>query len=304
VAEPTVSLVTPSFNQVRFIERTLRSVLCQDYPGVEYIVMDAVSTDGTGDVLRKYEDVIDVLVVAPDAGQSDALDRGFRMARGDILGYLNADDCLASASTISQVVTRFRENPWADVVYGQRYYVNEDGELQLVWPYRPFDRERVYRSDYIPQEATFWRREIYQRAGGYVHTGYDFAMDYELWLRFLRAGAHFLSVPDYWGLFRWYPSQKSQALWYERGVPECDRLHEEYLGRAVPEHEMRELFMEHMYGAHPVHHPESYQRFDRCWRWLLRLHHQTLEGVRLDAWADGVPVNPARRKSPRASRAA
>src|SRR5439155_16486151 len=138
VTAPKVSLVTPSFNQAQYIERTLRSVLCQDYPHLEYIVMDAASTDGTVDILRRYEDAIDVLVVARDDGQSDALNRGFRLAGGDILGYLNADDCLSPPSTISQVVARFRENRSAYAVYGPRYYIGEGGVFFLVYPYRPF----------------------------------------------------------------------------------------------------------------------------------------------------------------------
>jgi len=296
--------VTPSFNQAPFIERTLRSVLCQDYPHIQYIVMDAASTDGTVDLLRKYEAVIDVLVSAKDDGQSDALNRGFQHARGDILGYLNADDCLASASTISQVVRCFEEHRWADAIYGQRYYIGEQGEFTLIYPYRPFSRERLYLTDYIPQEAAFWTRRIYDKAGGYVNTAFHFAMDYELWLRFLRVGANFLAVPDYWGLFRSYAGQKSQALWRTLGVAECSRLQREHLGREVGEPGMWNVFMEHMYGAPPESHPESCHLFYLCWEAVVQHHKQTLGGARLDGWVDHAPVNAVRAKNLRAARAA
>src|SRR5205085_1479691 len=122
---PRVSIVTASYNQAPFIERTIRSVLCQDYGNLEYIVLDSCSQDGTGAILAKYAPAIDVLIVEKDRGQSDALHRGLQLASGGILAYLNADDCLASAQTISQVVQCFAENPAADVIYGRRNFIDE-----------------------------------------------------------------------------------------------------------------------------------------------------------------------------------
>jgi glycosyltransferase involved in cell wall biosynthesis len=291
---PKVSLVTPSYNQVHYIERTLRSVLCQDYPDVEYLVFDGLSNDGTQDVLRRYEEPLDVLVIERDDGQADALDKGFRLASGDILGYLNADDCLASARTLSEVVRAFAAHPDVDVIYGRRYAIDGNGCFAELLPYRPFSSELLHRADYIPQEATFWRREIYERAGGYVNTEHDFAMDYELWLRFLSVGARFVSVPDVWGLFRRYPNQKSNAAWQSKGLPEVARLHERYLGRQICEYGMYNYWGEHLFGADPVFEPESYRFAHGCWMQTQWLHMRQLNGAQLDGWVHHAPLNPLR----------
>jgi glycosyltransferase involved in cell wall biosynthesis len=297
VIQPTVSIVTPSFNQGRFIERTVRSVVCQDYPAVEYIVLDAVSTDGTLKVLRQYEAAIDVLIVEKDRGQADALDRGFRLARGDILAYLNADDCYASPHTISTMVGHFQANPDMDVIYGRRYTVDEKGGFRETTPYRPFSADHFSRVDYIPQEATFWTRRIYEKAGGRIDTTFNFAMDYELFLRFLHAGARFLSVPDVFGLFRTYADQKTRALWDTVGVPEIGRLHAQYLGHTISVDEMMDSYWEFVTGAHPVSRKEVYQSFLRFWSTVAAHHDSVLRGIELDGWVHDAAV----RRRPAAS---
>jgi glycosyltransferase involved in cell wall biosynthesis len=291
---PKVSLVTPSYNQASFIERTLRSVLCQDYPNVEYLVIDGLSGDGTQDVLRRYEHALDGLVIERDDGQGDALDKGFRLASGDILGYLNADDCLASAQTLTEVVRRFGEHRSADVIYGGRYYVGDKGQFLNMFPYRPFRREALYRADYIPQEAAFWRREIYERAGGFINTDYQFAMDYELWLRFLSVGARFVSVPEYWGLFRYHANQKSNAAWESQGLPEIARLYRQYADRLLSDDKMQEYIKEHFTGCHPAVHPHGHEMFKEMWHRLVLLHAHQLHADRIDGWVDRAPLNPVR----------
>ncbi len=300
---PTVSIITPSYNQARFVERTLRSVLCQDYPDLEYAVFDACSDDGTQDVLRKYADALDLLVVEKDKGQSDALNRGFRRVRGDILGYLNADDCLASPHTVSEVVRRFAENPDADVLTGRRDFMDHDGRFVTAYPYRPFCPDVLHRACYVSQEATFWRRRIYDAAGGFINTTYDFAMDYELWLRFLAAGAKFVAVPDRWGLFRWYAEQKSNSAWQTKGLPEIARLYQAYLGHHVPEKEMFNIYHGYWAQACPVGQPESHALFHELWSMLLHFKRTQLGGYRLDGWVDRAELNPERLRRLRARRA-
>jgi glycosyltransferase involved in cell wall biosynthesis len=289
MSQPIVSIVTPSLNQGRFIERTVRSVVCQDYPAIEYLVLDAVSTDATVGVLRQYQDVIDVLIVEKDRGQADALDRGLRMARGDILAYLNADDCYASPQTISTVVRHFQANPDIDVVYGRRHTIDERGRFVDTTPSRPFSAEYLYRVDYIPQEATFWTRRIYEKAGGAIDRTFNFAMDYELWLRFLQAGGRFLAVPEVIGLFRAYDDQKTRALWESVGVPEIGRLHSLYLGRRLSVKEMMDSYHEYASGAHPEHDTETYLSFHRLWSVVVH-HARVLGGISLDAWVHSAPI--------------
>jgi glycosyltransferase involved in cell wall biosynthesis len=302
VRKPTVSIITPSYNQARFVERTLRSVLCQDYADLEYVVFDACSDDGTGDILRKYADALDVLVIEKDKGQADALNRAFRVVRGDILGYLNADDCLASPRTISEVVARFAEHPEADVVAGRRDYMDHDGRFVTAYPFRPFCPDVLRRACFISQEATFWRRRAYEAAGAVINTTYDFAMDYELWLRLLASGARFVAVPDRWGLFRWYAEQKSNSAWRTKGLPEIARLYQAYLGRHVPEQEMFDVYYGYWAQADPVTQPESHALFNGFWSAFLTHKRAALRAFRLDGWVDRADLNRERLRRLRARR--
>jgi glycosyltransferase involved in cell wall biosynthesis len=269
-----VSVVTPSYNQGSYLERTVRSVLCQDYAEVEYVLWDACSTDETTGVLARYEPALDVLVVQRDEGQADALNQAFRLCSGDVLGYLNADDCLAGPSTLREVARAFAEHPQADVIYGRRYTIDEQGRFV--------------------HEATFFRKRAYLQAGGYIDCSFDFAMDYELWLRLLARGCRFLSLPNCWGLFRQYAHQKSVARWHSHGLPEIARLHDRYLGRRVCEYGMYNVWGEHIYGADPVFEPLSYGRTHLLWARLTGLLTAQLHGTRLDGWVDAAEINPAR----------
>jgi glycosyltransferase involved in cell wall biosynthesis len=251
-ARPKVSIVTPSLNQGKYIERTIRSVLCQDYPAVEYIVVDGLSSDQTPEVLQRYRDLIDVLIVEKDAGQSDALNKGFARASGEILAYLNADDCYAHPCVLSRVVSCFAGLDTPDVLYGRRTYINEVGRRVDWFPHRLFSRDALYRCDFIPQECAFWGRAIYEKAGAFIHQDYDFAMDYELWLRFLDHGARFVSVDEPIALFRVSSAQKSLAQWRSRGLAEIARLQQQYLVRSCTEAELAAHLRRHLYGANPI----------------------------------------------------
>lgn len=281
---PKVSIVTPSYNQGKFIEQTILSVICQDYPNLEYILVDAASSDETSEVLERYQDHIDVLIVEPDNGQSDALNKGFRRSTGEIMAYLNSDDCYANKEVISRVVALFAEHPEVEVIYGQRNSINEEGRFVYCHPYRPFNKEALYLSDYIPQECTFWRRSIFERAGGQIDETFHFAMDYELWLRFLEYDAKFLSVEDYFGLFRTYREQKSIEQWQTRGLPEISRLHNAYLQRYIPEKEMIDHYYDHFFGIHPAVSTNALDFAQRVWGGFTTFK-RDLYNLRLDRWS-------------------
>ncbi len=282
---PKVSVVTPSYKQGRFIQKTILSVICQDYPNLEYIVVDAVSPDNTTEILERYKKHIDVIIVEPDRGQSDALNKGFKRSTGEVMAYLNSDDCYAGPTVISRAVAALQDHPSIDMVYGQRDSINGAGNFAYAQPYRPFSKENLYLSDYIPQECTFWRRTIFEKAGGCVDESFQFAMDYELWLRFLAHGADFLSVEDVFGLFRTYSQQKSIDQWHSLGLPEIARLYDTYLGRRIPEKEMINYFQEHSYGAHPVDSPEAFQCVHKLWDINMHFKKRSLEHIRLDEWS-------------------
>ena len=281
---PRVSIVTPSYNQGRFIEKTILSVLGQDYPNLEYIVVDAVSTDKTQTILEKYRSDLDCLIIEPDRGQTDALNKGFQRCKGDIIAYLNSDDCYASETVISTVVAYFQENPAIDAIYGQRNCINAKGFFTYCSPYRPFCKDGIYLSDYIPQECTFWQRSIFEKSGFYADESFHFAMDYELWLRFLKHDANFLAVEEVFGLFRSYQQQKSIDLWETVGLPEIARLHQIYLGRAVPEREMVDCYEAHFFGAHPITELNAFKFAQRAWGAFMQYKREVLKDIALDAW--------------------
>jgi glycosyltransferase involved in cell wall biosynthesis len=278
-----VSIITPSFNQGQFIEKTIRSVLCQDYPDIQYIVVDGLSKDRTRYVLDRYKDYIDHIIIESDEGQADALNKGFELATGDILAYLNSDDVYANQHVISTVVRYFQASD-GDVVYGLRYFISEEGYFINVYPFRPFNQDIFVWCDYIPQECTFWTRAIFEKAGAFINRDFDFAMDYELWFRFLEQGAKFLSAAEPFGLFRHYANQKSIAQWQQKGLPEIAQLHKTYNGSDLPEHLMHESFWEYVYGTNSVRNLNEYNTYHRLWRTFTDFKIKLLENTPIDEW--------------------
>lgn len=179
---PRFTIVTPSFNQARFLEATIASVLDQDYPQVEYIVLDGGSTDGSVDIIRRYADRLACWVSTPDRGQADAIARGFRLGSGNILGWLNSDDLLLPGC-LSRVAREFAHHPDVGVVYGSRVLIDAEGrEVGRYSP--PTILSRLYFSlgQWLPQESSFWRRSVYDAAGG-LDTSLYFCLDYSLFVR-------------------------------------------------------------------------------------------------------------------------
>jgi glycosyltransferase involved in cell wall biosynthesis len=280
---PLVSIVTPSFNQGSFIERTILSVLNQDYPHIEYIVVDALSTDETGSHLSRYDSQIDLIIREKDKGQSDGLNKGFARSSGQIMAYLNADDCLASSTIVSNAVEQFREHN-ADVVYGRRYRITSDGFFMDCYPFREFDEQCLRRFNIIPQECSFWTREMFEKAGGCFRTDLSFSMDYEMWLRFLQFGARFKSIDTVYGYFRWHENQKSQVIWRDVCLPEVEKIQMTYAGFATTTGDMQQLHESFYYGADLTKFPR--QRFIamRLWDEQLAYSRACLAGTPLDCW--------------------
>jgi glycosyltransferase involved in cell wall biosynthesis len=178
-AAPLVSVVTPSYNSVAFIWDTIESVRGQDYPSIEHIVMDGGSTDGTLDVLRQYPHL--TWVSGPDRGQSHALNKGFRQARGDVIGWLNADDTYQPGA-IRTAVEYLIQHPAVMAVYGECRVVDRDGTPLEFYKTEDFDVRTLLLRDYIPQPAVFFRRVLFDGIG-YLNESLHFVMDWEYWLR-------------------------------------------------------------------------------------------------------------------------
>lgn len=214
---PRITVVTPSFQQGRFLERTILSVLDQSYPALEYVVRDGGSTDETLDILQRHTSSLAHWDSAPDGGQANAINLGFDESTGEIMAFLNSDDLLLPGS-LAYVARYFARHPEVDVVYGHRVLIDESDRQVGVWLI-PARAERVLRwSDCIPQETLFWRRRAWEAAGGKMDEGFDFALDWDLLLRFREAGCRMRRLPRFLGAFRLHTEQKNNVLLevYER----------------------------------------------------------------------------------------
>ena len=179
---PKVTIVTPSYNQAEFIEETIRSVLLQNYPEIEYIVIDGGSTDGSVDIIRKYEPWLAYWASEPDRGQSHAINKGWRRSNGDVVAWLNSDD-IYDASAIHKVVEFFQSNDDVDMVYGDCLVIDEKGRLEGSSPSMEFSLEAlVCNKWFISQPATFIRRSVFD-AVGMINENLNLVMDWEFWLR-------------------------------------------------------------------------------------------------------------------------
>jgi glycosyltransferase involved in cell wall biosynthesis len=192
---PRVSIVTPSFQQGRYLEATLRSVHDQAYPDVEHLVVDGASTDGTIELLRRWSDRLAWWVSEPDGGQSDAINKGFARSTGQILGWLNSDDQLAPGA-LERIADALSGPDGADVVVGDCIFAFEaTGTTRtLRGEFEGRDRLlRFWRGYRMHQPAIWWRREVYDRIGG-LDPDHDLIMDFDYWVRMVDAGFRFTNV--------------------------------------------------------------------------------------------------------------
>jgi glycosyltransferase involved in cell wall biosynthesis len=227
---PVVTIVTPTLNQRRFIEFTVESILGQSYPCLEYIVQDGGSTDGTIDVLEDYQAAGELTYhSAHDSGLAQAINRGLAVSHGEIMAYLNSDDLLLPGS-VNFIVQWFLDHPEVDVVYGHRVLIDDFGYQIGRWILPPHDRRVMYWEDYIPQETLFWRRRIWDRVGAAIDETFQFAVDWDLILRFAEAGARFARVPRLLGAFRVHRGQKTVREMASVGQREVNRILRRYHG--------------------------------------------------------------------------
>lgn len=177
-----VSIVTPSLNQGKFIHQAIDSVLSQGYPHIEYLVIDGGSSDGTTGILRSYGNRLR-WVSEPDTGQAQAINKGWRRTRGEIITWLNADDLLAPGAVL-RAVEAIQTDPGLGGVYGDCTYVSEGGDAIEAYPVRPYDYDLlvIETENFIPQPGTFLRRSVVERVGG-LDESFHYVLDHDLWLR-------------------------------------------------------------------------------------------------------------------------
>lgn len=203
-----VSIITPSFNQASFLEQTLLSVLEQDHPSIEYIVIDGASTDGSVDLIRKYKDRLVYWVSEKDSGQAEAINKGLARARGDIVAWINSDDFYFPGA-IASAVKAFEANPDAGMVYGDTVAVDENGEFIHFPKYAQWDLKDLLTFNIIGQPAVFMRREVLLKAE-FLDPSFHFLLDHQLWIR-MTSRAPMIYVPERWAAGRFHESAKNVA---------------------------------------------------------------------------------------------
>ena len=191
---PKISIITPNFNQGDFIERTLKSVLDQGYPNLEYIVIDGGSTDRSVEIIKKYEDRLTYWVSESDRGMYDAINKGFKKSTGEIMSWINSDD-IHQQNSLFKLAKLFTTHQHVDWLMGYPTLINEQDEVtwegQDAAVHNPlffYLHNHMRGFSFIQQESTFWRRRLWDKAGGKIDLQYKLAGDFELWLRFFKHG--------------------------------------------------------------------------------------------------------------------
>jgi glycosyltransferase involved in cell wall biosynthesis len=208
---PRITVITPNFNQEKFIEATILSVVSQGYPNLEYIIVDGGSTDGSVNIIKKYASQLAYWESKSDNGQYDAVQKGFSKATGEIMTYINSDDILAPRSlfTVAQIFMDYPQVKWLG---GIPNHIDEIGRNVSIGKYEQWNKYRYLNLDfkYIQQEGVFWRTSLWHEAGGYISTKYKLASDLELWSRFFQHADMYM-LPSFLGSFR-TRSQNQKSL--------------------------------------------------------------------------------------------
>ncbi|GAB4580919.1 MAG: glycosyltransferase family 2 protein [Anaerolineales bacterium] len=205
---PLVSIITPSYNQAAYLEQTMRSVLGQAYPHLQYLVVDGGSTDGSVDLIRAYENRLSWWVSEPDRGQGDAINKGFAHAAGDIIAWLNSDDVYAPGA-VAHAVQTFEQHPRAGLVYGRAVSITPEGRPLNDLAFGQWTVADLAAFNILTQPAVFIRRAAWEQAGG-LDPSYHLLLDHHLWLR-IASQFEMVGVPEVWAFARHHPAAKNVA---------------------------------------------------------------------------------------------
>ncbi len=212
---PKITVVTPNYNQAKFIEVTIQSVLNQNYPNLEYIIIDGASTDGSIDIIKKYENELEFWISEPDKGMYYAINKGFDKSTGDIMCWINSDDILQENALIN-VARFFNENRYIKWLQGYPNVIDEEGTLiyernQIFSKYYFYWKKHETSLAFVQQESTFWTRDLWEKAAGNLDTNYKLAADFDLWVRFFEKEKMYCTNLKL-GAFRKRKGQKSSDI--------------------------------------------------------------------------------------------
>jgi len=207
--DPLVTIITPSYNQADFLEETILSVLSQNYPRLEYFIVDGGSTDGSQEIIRKYADRLAWWVSEKDRGQADAINKGFARATGEIVAWLNSDDCY-HPGVIAAAVAELERHPECGLVFGDVVSIDAHSQPFNIMTFGDWDLEDLMQFRIIGQPAVFVRRSVLEQAG-FLDLSYNLVLDVELWLR-VALVAPIRYVPKRWAAARFHAAAKNVAL--------------------------------------------------------------------------------------------
>jgi glycosyltransferase involved in cell wall biosynthesis len=220
--QPLVTIVTPSFNQAKFLGATIESVLNQTYSNIEYWILDGGSSDGSVEIIQRYADRLAGWVSEKDRGQTDAINKGFGRARGEILAWINSDDTY-EPQAVAEAVAHLQANPECGLVYGDCHYIDEGGRVIGRFPAAQTDLARLRRGYvHVPQQSAFFRADLWRQVGP-LDPSFFFAMDYDLWVRLAGVG-RVDYVQRLWANFRLHSDAKTITA-DDRCWPEMLRVH-------------------------------------------------------------------------------
>lgn len=210
---PKISIITPSYNQGSYLEETILSVINQGYPNLEYIIIDGGSTDNSVEIIKKYEKHLAYWVSEPDEGQTQAINKGFRKATGDLVAWMNSDDLYADEA-LNKVSKVYHKYPNSDVYSADKIHIDKNGNELYLQRYAPY-RLDTFANDKMAMcnQACFWKRSVFDKIG-YLDEEIQFAMDYEYFIRMGVNKLKFKHVPQIWGKQRYYEGTKtSEEKW-------------------------------------------------------------------------------------------
>jgi glycosyltransferase involved in cell wall biosynthesis len=246
---PLVSIVTPSYNQGQYLEDTIRSVLAQDYPRIEYLVVDGASKDNSAEIIHRYADRLAWWVSEKDKGHADALNKGFDHASGEILAWLNSDDTYTTATVVSEAAGFLQANPDVGMVYAGANLTDDRGNLIGFFPARQTSYRAMLRgSVHIPQATTFFRADLYRQVGP-LSLSLFFGFDYDLWVKLAKV-SEVRYLPRVWANFRLHEAGKSVAN-DDRCYPDMIRVCERETGRKLTSLRLRYWLRKTFYARIP-----------------------------------------------------
>lgn len=228
-ALPRISIVVPSFNQGSFIEATLRSIIDQQYPSLELIVVDGGSSDNSLAIIERYHEYISWWVSESDSGQTAAINKGLSQSTGDIMAWINSDDLVAPGALLL-VASFFLEHAEAQVVYGNRILINDEGMEIGRWILPRHSNRVLLWADFVPQETLYWRREAWNLVGARLDESFRFAMDWDFLVRLSSKHISIRHLPFFLGSFRIHHQQKTSSLMSSIGHEEIKFIRLRELG--------------------------------------------------------------------------